>query len=42
MKMAERARLAEWTLYLTRMESGHFSGFSKNGHFGKPGILRSF
>jgi hypothetical protein len=24
------------------MESGRFTGFSKNGPFGKPGILRGF
>jgi hypothetical protein len=42
MKMAERAPLAEWTLYLTRMESGRFAGFSIIGPFAKPGILRDF
>jgi hypothetical protein len=42
MKMTYRAPLTEWTLYLSRMESGRFTGFSKNGPFGKPGIICGF
>jgi hypothetical protein len=39
-KTAHQAHLAERAPYLSRMESGHFAGFSENGSFGKPGILR--
>jgi hypothetical protein len=42
MKTAHRAPLAEWAMYIPRMESGRFTAFSKNGPFGKPGILHSF
>jgi hypothetical protein len=39
-RTAYRADFAEITVYKPRMESGRFTGFSKNGPFGKPGILR--
>jgi len=40
LKTAYRAHLAKIRAYLPRIESGRFAGFSKNGPFGKPGILR--